>query len=410
MTIDYEFLLIFWDEVEIPDHVIRVIGGTHAIVAAGNFERHFIVDLACTGEGEVTFAEILDRVGTGDGIKGITGTIYYDRQSKTTEENKKQNLLDADNLWSIAPDFSLFGDEYFKYPFDGKIVRRYAFEVARGCPYSCTYCGNTAIKDAYKGLGKFVRHRPPESAIAGMEQMIREHKIELLYFMDECFLGHPTAWLEQFIDLYSQRIRLPFICQTRPETVTEEKLDLLERANAPFFQVSMGVEAGSERILFDVCNRRTKKEKIREAFARLRARQIRSAGFFMIGFPYETRDEIFETIDLCGEIRPDVSVVSIFQPMVGQKLRDVCIDEGFIRGDEAQLTFTEGSVLRMPHISSEEITNLRRVFMLYAFLPKEYYDDIKRCEDDFKNNQDLYKHLVDVRWKLDQEKAHPGMN
>lgn len=400
MTIDYELLLKFWHELVVPTHTVTTIGGLHAIVCPEAVIADRLFDVICKGEGEDVFDELLQHVEDGQPLDGIRGTIYVDRKSGVHSDHDPRLLLTPDKLWQRTPNFSIFSDEYFLYPFDGRMVRRYAFEVARGCPYSCTYCGNTALKKAYAGLGRFVRHRPVASIIDGMQRMMADHKIEIFYLMDECFLGHPVPWLKELAAEYSRHIKIPFIAQTRPETVTDEKLDLLEAMGAPFFQVSMGVESGSERILFDVCNRRTPVAKIRAAFAKLHERKIRTAAFFMIGFPYETREEIFETIHLCRDIRPTVSIVSIFQPLHGQDLREVCIREGFIGGGETQLTFTENSMLNMPQISAAEIANLRRVFLLYASLPDEYYDQIEFCERDFEGNAALYERLVALRWEL----------
>ena len=170
--------------------------------------------------------------------------------------------------------------------------------------------------------------------------------------------------------------------------------------NAPFFQVSIGVESGSEKILFNVCDRKTRIHKIIETFDFLNKHNIRTCAFFMIGFPYETREDIFESINLCRRIRSTVAIVSIFQPMPGQSLRQLCIQEGFIKGDEKLPTFTSCSILKMPQISREEIVNLRRVFLLYSMLPKEYYSKIEKCEKDYQGNKALYEELVNLRWRF----------
>jgi len=408
MTIDYEFLSRFWQDLTLPTWTVTIIGGLHAIICSSNIVEDGFFDIICTGEGEEVFAELLANIESEAAISDIVGTISIDRQTRAAKNNGRRNLIAPDKLWATDQDYSIFSDEYFIYPFDGRAYRRFAFEVARGCAYSCTYCGNTALKKAYAGLGKFVRQRPVDSVIAGMRKVMEDHDIELFYLMDECFLGHPIKWLQEFSTKYAEFIRLPFIVQTRPETITPEKLDLLDAMDAPFWQVSMGVESGSERILFDVCNRRTRKDRIRQAFAMLNERNIRTSAFFMIGFPYETREEIFETIELCRDIKATVAIVSIFQPLPGQELREVSIREGFISGNEQQISFTEGSILQMPQISAEEILNLRRVFMLYALLPAEYTTQIEQCERNFQENRKLYDELVALRWQLEKAaKAHP---
>ena len=267
-------------------------------------------------------------------------------------------------MWTRNPDYSLFNDDYFHYPFDGKFYRRFAFEIARGCPYSCSYCGNTALKKVFEGLGKLVRIRSVDSAIEGFNSIIKSQNIELLYLMDECFMGHPAWWLQEFAAQYAKRIRLPFIAQTRPETVTSSKLDILYTMGASFYQVSLGVESGSERILSEVCKRHVSKKRIQESFDLLHDRHIRTSAFFMIGLPYEIREEIFESIRLCRDIKSTVAEVNIFQPLPGQELRELCI-----RKDNLPVmnhkSFTEVHYLKMPQITSEEIFEIFIEFLCY---------------------------------------------
>lgn len=359
-----------------------------------------LFDLVCLGEGEEAFVEILSKLEKGQDLSDIKNTYFRDRNKGTIIKNSRRKLLNENDLWKTVPDYSLFDEEYFLYPFNGKVYKRYGIEVARGCPFNCTYCGNTALKEANNGLGKFVRARPIESIKENMKILIDEYSIELFYFEDECFFAHTISWLKELSWWYGQEVKKPFIIQTRPESVTEEKIEILKQMNAPFFQVSMGVESGSEKILFEVCNRRTKIQKIIESFDLLHNHNIRTCAFFMIGFPYETRENIFESIKLCRRIKPTVAIVSIFQPLPGQKLREVCIQENYITGNEPLPTFTGGSILKMPQISSEEITNIRRVFLLYAVLPEEYYPEIEKCEKDFYRNKKLYEELVNLRWNI----------
>lgn len=244
-----------------------------------------------------------------------------------------------------------------------------------------------------------MRTRPIKSIKENLKKFV-DQGVELFYLEDECFFAHATSWLKELAEWYGQEIKKPFIIQTRPDTVTEEKIEVLKQMKVPFFQVSMGVESGSEKILFEVCNRRTKIQKIIESFDLLHKHKIRTCAFFMIGFPYETREDIFKSIGLCRRIKPTVAIVSIFQPMPGQRLRELCIKEGYITGNEPLQTFTSGTILKMPQISSEEIENLRRVFLLYATLPEKYYPRIEKCEKDYYGNKELYEELVALRWKI----------
>lgn len=403
MSVDFSFLATFFPQIALPSGTLIVGGGVHAVLCPEEMSTSGMFDLICIGEGEDVFAELLDRIEHDEQINNIAGTIYNNRHVGIVSHNHKRPLIDSQRLWRTLSDFSMFSDVHFHQPFDGRVLRKAYVECSRGCPYSCFYCGNTALKEAYGRDQNFVRVRSINSIISNMKCLIKENRVEIFSLIDECFLSKPKHWLEEFSKQYAEEIHIPFIIQTRAETVNEERIRLLKKAGSPFLQISIGVESGSERILFHVCNRKTRLESIKKAFTLLHQYHIRSCGLFMIGFPYETRQDAMQTIRLCRELCPTVSHVSIYQPFRGQKLRDVCIREGFITGNEPESTYTNHSILQMPQFTAHEIESLRRVFMLYAFLPERYFSLIERCERDWEGNQNLYHTLVALRWNPKDE-------
>ena len=120
----------------------------------------------------------------------------------------------------------------------------------------------------------------------------------------------------------------------------------------------------------------------------------------MIGFPTETRDEVFETIDLCSQVHSDVDSVSIFQPYNGLPMTNLAKSKGWIKEGAKIPTFTDASIIEQPTLTAREVANLRRVFMLYAKLPKKFWPDVEKCEVDYDNNKALFKKLIALRWEI----------
>ena len=92
--------------------------------------------------------------------------------------------------------------------------------------------------------------------------------------------------------------------------------------------------------------------------------------------------------------------MSVFYPFKGVPLRQYCIENGYITGNEKTKTFTELSILKNSEMSPEQIRNLRRVYRLYTKLPTEYFPKIELCEKNYENHKELFKELVDLSWKL----------
>lgn len=397
---DYEFFMKFFPKIKLSPKTIRAIGGICTNMTPDKIAESKMFDLINIGEGEETFEELLEKMEKSQSLKNIDGTYFVDRKTGKITKNSRRPVLSPEKTWSIDQDFSFFDEKYFVRPFDGKMIRRYDIEAGRGCPFDCNYCGNSVLRKLFQGCGNYVKIRPFDSIFGHLKFMMKEYKIDIFQFIDECFMSRQENWLEEFSKRYKKECRKPFIITARAEVINAKKIEILKKTGAPF-QVSVGVESGSEHILNNVCNRRCKTKQIIKAFDLLHKYNIRSNAFFMLGLPFETREDFFKTVELCRRIKPSVSSISIFQPLPGQALTKLCIEKGFMTGLEPMNTFTSGSILKMPppYVSAKEILNFWRVFALYCSLPKKYYPQIELCEKDFENNKKLYDELIDLRWK-----------
>jgi tRNA A37 methylthiotransferase MiaB len=80
--------------------------------------------------------------------------------------------------------------------------------------------------------------------------------------------------------------------------------------------IKVGVESGSERILKGM-NKQITHEQVRNAANIFRKVGIHWTGYFMMGVPGETTEEIYQTLDLMYEIRPDFASISVYEPFPG---------------------------------------------------------------------------------------------
>ncbi|MCP4347330.1 MAG: B12-binding domain-containing radical SAM protein [Desulfobacterales bacterium] len=380
---------------EIQHRPFTIIGGVHPTVAPEEVIKNSFINALCRGEGENAWKEFLSRFIKNQDISTIKN--LWVKTGSGIKKNPIGPLITEDKLWARPLDYSFFDKRHFTAPFDGKIYHRGQIEASRGCPFSCTYCANTATKKIYQGLGKFVRIRPLDNLANAVRKQV-EMGCEMIQFQDECFLRISYDNLKNFCMWYGNEIKLPMMVQTRPESVSEEKIQLLAGMNTPV-QISCGIESGSERILFEICNRKTRLAQIKKAFEIIKKYNIRATGYTMTGFPTETREEVFQTIHFIRELDIDISIMSIFYPFIGTPLREFCIEKGYITGREKTINFTDPPILKNQPMPPMEIYNIRRVYSLYTRLPLDYFPQIERCEKDFDNNQELYRELISLMYK-----------
>jgi radical SAM superfamily enzyme YgiQ (UPF0313 family) len=143
-----------------------------------------------------------------------------------------------------------------------------------------------------------------------------------------------------------------------------------------------------------VLNRPVKNRKIEEVFDVFHRSDVFPSAFAMIGLPFETRELVFDTIEMFRRCRPTTYAVGIFQPFLGSKLRQMCTDEGFF--DDTNDTYNypaSTSILTMPQFPKEEIEKLYRTFYLYTKVPKDKFPLVEQAEKDDNLLLELIKEL-----------------
>ena len=206
-----------------------------------------------------------------------------------------------------------------------------------------------------------------------VEYQVKEHSPELLYIIDDTFLARPLSELREFAKRYN-KYKIPFWMNTRPETLTKEKLDLLKEMNC--FRISIGIECGNEEFR-DTLNRHISNKVLIERIDLLKTREL-----------------IFETIELNRKLSGyDSITVSVFTPYHGCELREKCVNQGILNKDTLTGHTTELSMLDMKQLTKMDIAGLVRTFSMYVKFPKSWWSIIEKAETDdviFKKLNDLY--------------------
>jgi hypothetical protein len=157
-------------------------------------------------------------------------------------------------------------------------------------------------------------------------------KANRFYYIDEDFGARPFDELFEFSEEYAKKIGLPFECLTHPARVSQKKMEALVRAG--IFRISIGVETGSERIRREIYDRHVSNEVVKKA-AKVISQypQCRPCYFFIIGNPYEERDDLIATVRLISEL-PYGSYTLMFNLIFfpGTGLFERALQDGLIEG------------------------------------------------------------------------------
>ena len=279
-----------------------VYGGVHPTLMAEETIQHPLVDAICVGEGEDALSEYLGKLEMGREPEGVAG-IWYKRPDGSIVRNALRPFReDLDGLqfpnwdhWEI--------EKYLKIneSFVGGLRHLYS----RGCPYSCTFCSNPAIRTVVPG--KFFRYRSPENVIAEIKfNRNKYHKIgfKRVAFGDATF-GLEREPLLRLCSLYrKENFHRDFIwhCQTRPDVITREWVSTVSESGC--CMVNLGVESGDPYIRNKVYRKEFSNDCIINATRELQRQKIPYLLSLIIGCPEESAVSIRNTMALLHQIRP----------------------------------------------------------------------------------------------------------
>lgn len=310
----------------ISPEITTVIGGPHPSTekAEGVFEQFPDLDYAFAGEGEPGWLPFLEQLEANHHeFSGIPGVVWKESDG-TVCHNDRTFVEDLDSV--PFPDWELIKPQQYRFGFSFMTSKYPAAPMmaTRGCPYLCTFCGSYLI------TGRKVRRRSMDNIVEEIRFLQKDFGIRSIDFLDENFVFYRPFVMEFCERLLSENIKIGWNCPhgVRLDRIDEEMVVLMERAGC--FGVSCGIESGSDRIL-KMIRKVLTVEEIREKVTMIkRVTKMKIQGFFMMGFPEETKEEIEATIDLAVSLPLDIAIFSPLRPTPGTEIYENLVSAGML--------------------------------------------------------------------------------
>lgn len=357
---------------------ISIFGGPHVTFFSELIEQEGI-DIVGLGECERSFADLLDKMDRG-GDYTQTDNFWFKDSGKII----KNPLAPLEQNLDLLP----FPDRtLLDHHAELKGQRIHGVYASRGCPYSCTYCFNHKFKELYHGQ-PYVRQRSVDNVVAEIRELAVNYKVERIIFEDDNFIIN-KAWLKEFAEKYQ---KIPFKCMIRANLADEETVKLLKQAGC--ISVTMGIEAGNDRISNEVLKRNLTKEQIIACARLLEKYGIRFITENILANPTSTLADDLETLDLNLVCRPDFANTSLLNPYPQTEIYDVAVAAGEYQPKNFDdiASFFDSTPLNIPNI--KERKNLQRLFSIIVALP------FLRRYADFLIKRDYLRHAYSVAYAL----------
>jgi radical SAM superfamily enzyme YgiQ (UPF0313 family) len=336
-----------------------IVGGIHPTMVPIDVMGDGLWDHVGVGECEDALVQLVERIERGDAPDDVPNFLSWKRgvrpalaeHAPVASEHWNHNPVgEFPDLRTLpVPDYELFDTQQITNQKHGW----FGLLSSRGCPYRCTYCLNHKIVDRYRDeLGRsttqigFFRFRPPELLVEEIRSVLaRYSNIGTFIFDDDLF----TQNVEHAIavcDAYEKSgIKVPFVVNSHVKQLDPRVAEALARAGCRILK--LGIESGSHRVRKEVLQRFMSNDDVLNTVEAAEAFGLHSSGFLMVGLPYETHAERWETVDLLAQSGIGRFRTSLFFPFPGTESYRLSVEGGFLRADrEVTLTsFTESSCL-----------------------------------------------------------------
>ena len=308
--------------------VTVIVGGPHPSgVLEKIYEDIEHIDFAIYSEGEYSLflltKAILENDLTEKRLESIPNLIWKDNYKIIKNLNKIPEDLDELDFpaWHLINPL-----KYSKKTPPGIFCKAFPFAsmiTTRGCNYNCSFCASAVVH------GRRLRSRSADNVINEIAYLSRNYGIKEIFLEDDNFAfnkQYVKDFCKKIIDL-NFKIFFSLPNGIRVDTIEPDILELMKKAN--FYSFALGIESGSQRILQKM-NKRTNLDMIRKRVSLAKKYGFYITGFFIIGYPDETLEEIDLTIKYAKSLKIDKLVVSKYTPFPGTESYNSLILNGEI--------------------------------------------------------------------------------
>lgn len=311
-----------------------VLGGVSVSGYKNRIFEFIDTDYAFVGEGEKPFAQFLElflaKKLTDESKRKINGLIFRGKDGSIIANPVSWGLLDNLNPCDYKfINLNKYLKQGYYYGVHSLKARTAPILTTRGCPFPCEFCSARLIN------GKVVRLRPVNSVISEIKKLHSRYKITGFNIIDDNF----TFNMEYAKEILREILRLnlkdvSFCCPNgvKLEYLDEELLSLMKKAGWRFIYIAP--ESGSVKTLKRM-HKLVKLPLVKEKIRLIKKFGIKVFGFFMIGYPGETTEDIKQTINFARRYDFDAVAFAYFKPLPGTPVFEKLYSSGQIGPDSS---------------------------------------------------------------------------
>ena len=271
---------------EFNKKTINIIGGFHISLEPMSLDKN--IDFGLIGEGEEIFHRVVESLVSNnfeiipEEIKAIPGVVFWENGNLITTQGRGF-IKDLDTI--PPPDRELLGGSLFS-----------TIITSRGCVYKCIFCTTPNM------WGNRMRFHSAEYVVREIEHLLNRYHPDLIYIQDDLFTVNLQR-VRKIMHLLKEKgmnRKAYYSFLGRSNNITEEFLEIVK--DLKIDSINIGFETANQQILTQ-----TKAAGNTEGFHHITVEDhinaikllnkygIRFYGYFIIGFPNDTKETIMDT-------------------------------------------------------------------------------------------------------------------
>jgi len=350
---------------ELGEDVVVIAGGPHPTFM---YEEALNsgVDVVVRGEGEVTTLELVrvlkERGLDPEALKGVKG-IAFKREGKVVVTPPRPLIDNLDKLplpaWHLLP--------MEKYTLLGKPIKVAHVMASRGCPYGCSFCTTSYF------WGRKVRFRSASKVAEEVEYLYDKYGARYVAFADD-ELTMNKRFIYDFVKEVKERgLDLQFACGSRVDHMTKDFMKFLFDNGCVILY--FGVESASQETL-DRVGKGIRVEQAKRVFEWKKELGGCALASFILGFPWETVDDMKRTVDFAIDLDPDYVQFTALTPYPGTPIYRYALKQGLIEDFNWEHYTTIRPVMRGFRFTREQLAKMlclayRKFYLRTKFVIRE---------------------------------------
>jgi radical SAM superfamily enzyme YgiQ (UPF0313 family) len=205
-------------------------------------------------------------------------------------------------------------------------------------------------------FGRGYRMRSAKNVVDELEMLHKQYGESQFTFYDDAFTVNRQHVMDMCADIKARKLNVTWDCETRVDMVDKELLETMR--NAGCITVWFGVESGSEKIL-GAMNKKIKLDEIRLAFKTAQKAGLMTIASAVLGFPGETEETAWETINFITSLNPDDIGFYIATPYPGTPMYEQVKKEGWLKVTDFDKYDTANPTFETPYLSMDKLREVR---------------------------------------------------